>query len=76
MNTRITRTTFVSQCLESDFNIEFEDDEEVTLISQLIQDAYRKCADGDMKGLGDLLASLDKHPAMQKSERAGDWADD
>lgn len=51
-------------CLESDFNVDFEDDTCITQVSLVIQDFYRKCADGDLSAARDLIASLDSHAQL------------
>jgi len=55
------------QCLDSDFNVDFEDDEVVTEASLLIQDLYRKCALGDSEGVAALLGGLDTHAITKKT---------
>jgi hypothetical protein len=60
------------QCIEADFNIDFEDDTVVTTISTMIQDLYRKCAAGDLVAARELLVSLEKHPSMQKMQHTNE----
>lgn len=51
--------------MEADFQIEFEDDSEVTEVSKFIQDVYRRCAAGDLDGAREVVIHLDRHPAMR-----------
>lgn len=62
-----TLDLYLLDCFEQDFNLEFEDDSGVTEVSLILQDLYRKCAYGELKEAEELLASLEKHPAMQKN---------
>jgi hypothetical protein len=54
-----TLDVYFLECLEGDFNIDFEDDTGVTALSTVLQDLYRKCAAGNREGVAALLASLD-----------------
>ena len=48
----------------------------MTEVSLLIQDFYRKCADGDTRAARALLDGLDSHSAMQSQKRGEDDEDD
>lgn len=65
--------------LQSDFNVDFEDDTGVTALSLLIQDLYRKCAGGQLEDAHALLAGLDKRPDFNPDasrRKAGDDSSD
>ena len=71
-----TLDVYLLECLEADYNIDFEDDSEVTAVSTLLQDVYRKCAIGEIEAARAVLRDLASHPAMQKGESAGGGGDD
>ena len=53
-----TLDVYLLDCLEGDFNVEFEDDRVVTAVSVLLQTLYRDCAAGDLESGRRLLSGL------------------
>lgn len=66
-----TLDVYLLECLEGDFNIEFEDDTEVTIVSTMIQRLYRECAEGDLEGARAWLQKLAAPEAKRKQRVTG-----
>jgi hypothetical protein len=66
------------QCLDADFNIDFEDDNVVTEVSLLLQDVYRKCALGEEDKVKEIMDTLHSHAITRKTtvDRPGAAKDD
>ena len=72
-----TLDVYFLECLEGDFNIEFEDDEEVSVVSTMIQRLYRECAAGDLDAARVWLQAIAAPEATRKQRvTAGDDDDD
>lgn len=66
-----TLDVYLLECLEADFNVEFEDDAVVTEVSAVIQELYRQCMAGQLGKARELIASLDTHRVLGNNAVSG-----
>jgi pre-rRNA-processing protein TSR2 len=71
-----TLDVYLLECLEKDFGIEFEDDNEVTAVSLLLQQLYRQCAEGELDAAREWLQKLSKPEANRSQRVTGGDEDD
>jgi hypothetical protein len=71
-----TLDVYLLECLEGDFGVEFENDEEVTAVSELIQKLYRECAEGELDAARSWLRALAKPEASRSKRVTGAAGDD